>query len=375
MSLAMSAVMILFGGQDLEGWITLAGRWGVENGAMVCKAAPASIRSSYESDQFILSFEYRCTGKGRHSLYLHSKLDVPSGAIGLLLTPKGLVNTGSASSAFSPQLSTGEDGWIKVQVDIDKDICRVASSDAAGNRNPDFTLPVAVGSRGFIRFEAAEPGLQIRNVKAVEPGFTSMFDGKTLEGWEIQGRRNPNYKGPGWYFKNGILHCVGKKTHWLRSGRNYDNLIIRLEYQLPNRGNSGIYLRAPKEGWISRTGLEIQLIDEQSYEGRLKPYQRSGSVYAGFPPEVAVSAPKDQWNAIEVLLEGKRIRTILNSVRLYDAYLDDVKKDLGSSIHPLATRPAVGYVGFQDHHSPAKFRNVRIRELGKSPTTQTAPAR
>ena len=131
-----------------------------------------------------------------------------------------------------------------------------------------------------------------------------MLDGKTLKGWEMQGIKNPNYTKPRWYMKNGILYCAGKKTNWLRSIQTYDNLIIRLEYQLPHKGNSGIYLRAPQYGWVSREGLEIQLIDEAGYEGRIRPYQRCGAVYAGIVPEVMVPAPKDQWNAIEVLLEG-----------------------------------------------------------------------
>ena len=69
------------------------------------------------------------------------------------------------------------------------------------------------------------------------------------------------------------------------------------------------------------------------------------------------------------------MRTILNSVQLYDARLDDARKDVGSDIRPLATRPAVGYLGFQDHHSGNKFRNVRVRQLPKTPHTKPAPAR
>ena len=152
MSAIMTAVMILFGGQDLEGWITMAGKWAVADGAMVCQVAPAAIRSSYESDRYILTFEYRCAGESRGRLYLHSKLDIPSGAVGLLLTRQGVVNAGSASAECRPQLRPGADGWIKVRIDLGEDNCRISASDNAGNKNPDFTLPISSGARGFLRF-------------------------------------------------------------------------------------------------------------------------------------------------------------------------------------------------------------------------------
>jgi hypothetical protein len=139
--------------------------------------------------------------------------------------------------------------------------------------------------------------------------------------------------------------------------------VLRLEFQLPPRGNSGVFLRAPIIGRVSRNGLEIQLLDDLPDRGHIKPAQHTGSIYDGIAPEILVPSPIQQWNALEIHLDGKRIRTTLNGVQLYDAELTDTEKDTNSHRRPLATRRVVGFIGLQDHSTEVKFRHIRIREL------------
>jgi len=350
------ATMILFGGQDLDGWITLAGRWGVTDGAIVCQAAPASIRSSCESDRFVLRFQYRRSQNGTNALHVCSKMT--AGGARLLLTPIGALLPGMKAG---PSSVVPFNEWIDVQVEVAAEHLRAVSSRPDGARLHDGRIAIDAGARGFLRFTATESGLQIRNVVVEEPGFKPMFDGKTLDGWEIVFPKDPD--DPGWVIEQGVVRCRGRRSSWLRTLRTYHNFVLRLEYQLPPRGNSGIFLRAPIEGRVSRNGLEIQLLDDVPYRGRIKPAHHTGSIYDGIAPEVRVPAPVNQWNAIEVHLDGKRIRTTLNSVQLYDAVLTDAEKDTNSHRRPLATRRAVGFIGLQDHSTTVRFRNVRIREL------------
>ena len=83
---------------------------------------------------------------------------------------------------------------------------------------------------------------------------------------------------------------------------------------------------------ISQIGQEIQLLDDDRYENKTKPSQRTGSVYSGIAPEAQVPHPAGEWNAIEILAQGKRIRTTLNGVQLYDARLDDATRTPSSCI-------------------------------------------
>ena len=381
MSATAMAMMVLFAGRDLDGWVTISGRWALRDGAVVCRAAPASIRSTWESDHFTLSFKYRHAGRGLNRVFVHSKMT--TGGPGLTLSPTGGIaaagfqarthgrptrRSAATNSEDSPHpagpvrgIAIPADEWISVEIEVTPGQLKAEASRADGTVINRIQQVIDKRGRGFVRFEAAEPGLEIRDVVVREPGFELMFDGKTLDGWEIMYPKDPD--DPGWVIEGGVVKCRGRRSSWLRTLRTYDNFVLRLEYRLPPRGNSGIFLRAPIVGRVSRIGLEIQLLDDVPYRGRLKPAQHTGSIYDGIAPEIQVPAPVNRWNAIEVVLDGKHIRTTLNGIQLYDADLRDAAKDTNSHRRPLATRQTVGFIGLQDHSTVVKFRNVRIREL------------
>lgn len=365
------ATFILFGGQNLDGWARLSGDWGIADGAMVCRQAPASIRSVYESDQFVLRFEYRRAGSGVNRLYVHSRMT--TGGTGIRLTPAGVAPLGG-DAASTAVANAPADEWIHVELAVRDGRLKGRATRQEGQALGDFDLPVEAGGRGFLRFECEQSGLELRRVEAAEPGFASLFDGRSLDGWEVVRPKDPD--DPGWTAANGVLQCRGLRSSWLRTLRTYDNLILRLEYQLPPRGNSGIYLRAPMEGRVSRIGLEFQLLDDAGYLGRFKPAQFTGSVYDGIAPEVRVPCPPDEWHAIEILADGPHVRATLNGVQLYDAMLTDARKDANAARRPLATRRTVGFIGLQDHATPVRFRNIRVKELPglRSSASQTRPA-
>jgi len=359
--IAATAVMILFAGENLDKWITLSGRWEVREGVMTCVAAPSMIRSGYESDEFILHFQYRRASGGDNRLAIHSKLT--TGGTLLRLTSSGVFPVAS-SLASGPTYA--DDTWIDAVMEVVRGqmwiTCRAADErDSPGKAGDPIAVSIPADSRGFLRFEAGKPGLEIRNVRVEEPGFRNLFDNGTLAGWEIVRPGNP--ESPGWSNENGVVRCRGRGSGWLRTLETHDNFVLRLEYQLPVSGNSGIYLRAPLEGRVSRIGLEVQLLDDAAFRGRFKPAQFAGSVYDAIAPEIQVPAPANQWNAIEVLLDGRRVRTILNGTRLYDARLDDASKDVNSDKRPLSTRRLTGFIGLQEHSTAVEFRHVRLKEL------------
>jgi hypothetical protein len=350
----ITATMLLLSGPGLDGWFPLAGRWANVDQTLVCQQAPASIRSAFESDQFELRFRYRHAGKGTNRIFIHSKMS--AGGIELALTPSGLIRPDATRGDSVP-----DNAWIDVRIDAQEHALRATSSGAWGRVLSESTVPLDIGSRGFIRFQATEPGLEIRDLAVAESGFTPLFAPNSLDGWEIVRPGDPD--DPGWVIDGDVVRCRPRRSGWLRTWRTFDDFILRLEYQLPPGGNSGIYVRAPIEGRVSRLGFEIQLLDDLAYIGEWSPAQYTGSIYDGIAPEIRVPAPPNQWNAVEILCDGDRVRTTLNSVQLYDARLDDTGKDTNSHKRPLATRRTVGFLGFQDHAAEVKFRRVRLREL------------
>ena len=86
-----------------------------------------------------------------------------------------------------------------------------------------------------------------------EEGFVSLFDGKTLDGW--QGSTD------GYDARDGILSSKKESGGRLFTIKEYSDFVLRFEFNLEPGGNNGIAIRAPMDGRTSRTGMEIQVLD------------------------------------------------------------------------------------------------------------------
>ncbi len=189
-------------------------------------------------------------------------------------------------------------------------------------------------------------------------GFVSLFDGRTLAGWEHNGP-------PGTFrVENGLL--VGRRTkgsaYWLSTKRRFSDFELRLQFKIEPGGNSGIFIRAPHEGRTSREGMEIQIIDDARLPNA--PNKGSmGAIYGVVAPKKQAARPAGQWNDLWIRCEGDRITVTLNGVVVNDVRMSDYPA--------LRHRPRCGYIGLSAHTGTVWFRNIRIKVLGKQ-GTQTA---
>lgn len=205
---------------------------------------------------------------------------------------------------------------------------------------------------------AAAPLLALR-AQPVETGFTSLFDGRTLNGWKlVRGR------GPGYVVENGVIICPADGGGNLYTEREYANFVLRLEWRLWEGGNNGIGIRAPVEGDAAYQGMEIQVLDDESpkYRGRLKPTQFTGSIYDVFPAKQGFVKRDGEWNAYEIAANGPRITVVLNGETVVDADLSSVTDEAVLKRHPGLRRTS-GHIGFLGHGTRVEFRRIRVREL------------
>jgi hypothetical protein len=193
-----------------------------------------------------------------------------------------------------------------------------------------------------------------------EPGFVSLFDGKTLNGWTLMDKG----KGRGYLVENGMIVCPSDGGGNLFTEKEYANFVFSVEYRLEPGGNNGVGIRAPLEGDAAYRGMEIQILDDghERYHGRLKPAQYTASIYDVIPARPGFQKPAGEWNAYEITANGRRIRIVLNGVIVIDANLDIVKEPEVLKRHPGLARTS-GHVGFLGHGSRVEFRNIRIKEL------------
>src|SRR6266852_9407119 len=192
-----------------------------------------------------------------------------------------------------------------------------------------------------------------------EPGFVSLFDGKTLAGWQIVGQ-----KGSGYTVENGVLVCPADGGGNLFTIKEYANFILRFEFRLFEGSNNGIGIRAPYEGDAAYKGMEIQILDHDApvYRGKLRPAQFHGSIYDVVPAKTEYLRKTGEWNQEEIVADGRHIQVTLNGTVIVDANLDDVKDPAVLQKHPGLAR-TIGHIGLLGHHSRVEFRNMRVKEL------------
>ena len=145
-----------------------------------------------------------------------------------------------------------------------------------------------------------------------DTGFTPIFNGKDLAGWTIRGQ-----EGPGYIVENGNIVCPADGGGNLFTEKEYSNFILRFEFRLQEGSNNGIGIRAPYEGDAAYVGMEIQILDHDApvYRGKLRPAQYHGSIYDVVPAKTGFLKKTGQWNAEEIVADGRRIKVTLNGTR------------------------------------------------------------
>lgn len=220
---------------------------------------------------------------------------------------------------------------------------------------PDALHPVA---KGYAIWAAAiEP--KLRELMGETDGATALFNGVSLDGWEQVGGEESN-----WFTGPGLLYTEGDGGGWISTTREYGDFELSLEFLTPPGGNSGVFIRAPREGNPAFEGSEIQILDDFADEYKaLEPYQYCGSMYSTAAPSKRVTKPAGEWQSMKIRCEGPRVQVWLNGEHIVDANQDEAAKDAKKlKEHPGLKRQS-GYIGLQNHGSRLDFRNVFIKEL------------
>ena len=180
-------------------------------------------------------------------------------------------------------------------------------------------------------------------------GFTSLFDGRTLDGWSV-------VDGPesAFYVNDGaiVVHEGSGFPCWLRSARQYENFDFQGEFFIRGWMDSGIYMHVPEHGRPMWNGMELHLFQDNQE----KPAANSmGAIMPVAAPLKINVRNKGEWNTFRILMEWPHLRVWTNG---------EVVQDLQLDRHPeLRWRFRRGYLGLQSLSYPIRFRGLRVSEL------------
>jgi hypothetical protein len=153
-----------------------------------------------------------------------------------------------------------------------------------------------------------------------ESGWTSLFDGKTLNGWHKVGDGN-------WVVEDGAI--VGKTATaaklygLLVSDKKYKNLNVRFKFK-SIKGNSGFYIRGYIEEPDRANGLQIEVDPRGSTGGIYESYKRA---WISQPSEELVKSyyKLDQWNEMLITATGGDVVVKVNGVKAAELKNDPVQ--------------------------------------------------
>lgn len=201
-----------------------------------------------------------------------------------------------------------------------------------------------------------------------EEGFTTLFNGKDLSGWQI---------GPdnAWVVREGTLTVAREfdgaehNSDYLWTRETYDDFILKLEYKLADNTNSGVFLRTADPMDPVYTGIEIQVANSFNRDG-LSRTGTAGAVYDCQAPSANTVKPPGEWNACTITCDGALLKVELNGQQIVEMNLDDWTKahenpdgSANKFATPLKDFARSGLIGLQDHGRPVWYRNIRVKRL------------
>jgi hypothetical protein len=185
------------------------------------------------------------------------------------------------------------------------------------------------------------------------PGWVTIFDGKSLEGWKI------NEQPDTWKLQDGMLVAHGERSHifYVGDDKPFVNFELKVEVKAAPHSNGGIYFhtRFQESGW-PKYGHEAQV--NNTYD---KDPKKSGSLY-GIVDVTEQHIPDDTWWTEHVVVKGRHITISLNDKVVVDheepgnqpAFSDEFERRLGSGTFALQGH---------DPGSTVSYRNIRVKRL------------
>lgn len=194
------------------------------------------------------------------------------------------------------------------------------------------------------------PSLFAEQAQARPAGFTALFNGQDLTGWEGDAKL--------WIVRDRML--VGKSpgikyNDFLSTTQEFGDFELRLAFRLVGGvGNSGVQFRSKK---IPKHVSGYQADIGEGYWGCLYDEARRNKVLVSAPPELAKVLTKSDWNQYVIRCEGDHIVQELNGLTTVDYREED------------PAIPRSGIIALQIHGGgpmEIQFKDLWIKRLDKS---------
>lgn len=172
-----------------------------------------------------------------------------------------------------------------------------------------------------------------------------LFNGHDLTGWEPlvteQGKSPINH----YKAINGELVNEAAGAN-IRTTGTFQDFKLHAEFNCPQDGNSGIYLRGRYE-----VQVEYEPVD------RNDPLHGMGAIYGFLAPEAKVAGRPGQWESFDITLVGRKVTIVRNGTTIIDNR--EIPGITGGALDSHEAEPGPLYIQ-GDHTGGMKYRNITI---------------
>jgi len=247
------------------------------------------------------------------------------------------------------------------------------------NRRTMLAITVAMGTAALL-ISTAQPRARanLQSPQADGDGFVSLFDGKTLDGWEgLDGF---------WSVKDGVIVGQEDRSHpapqtfLIYKNRNFSDFELHIKYRFATPdGNSGIQFRSKiiKPAQLQVGGYQADMDGKRGYDGTI--YDEQGvaggrgtmsnrgerTVWTEENKRTATKLPEsagelknliktNDWNDVVLVAQGPHVTYTINGHLMTDL-TDNSPKALHDGV--LALQLHAGFV------MEIQFKDVRIKVL------------
>jgi hypothetical protein len=219
-------------------------------------------------------------------------------------------------------------------------------------------------------------------------GWVLLFDGVSFDGWRGVGQ--DSVPEGHWIIEDGSIKKVASGDVPLQDDgqplaggdlmteKTFGSFELYLEWAISPAGNSGIKYNVSKEMSVANPpataalGFEYQILDDDGHPDAQNGENRTaGALYDLLAPSGKELGPVGEFNSARIIFLGNRGEHWLNGTKVLqfnlaspefaEVFADSKYRD----IEGFAERRR-GHIVLQDHTDEVWFRNIKIRELGRS---------
>ena len=202
--------------------------------------------------------------------------------------------------------------------------------------------------------------LFVHAARSGDEGWTQLWNGKSLDGWE--------HVGPGGFaIENGLLKTEGGMgLLWYTKRQFGTGDTLRVVFKTgKNDSNSGVYIRfpeRPKDPWYPiHFGYEVQIDNGDD------DYHCTGVIYSMTKAMARPQKAPGEWNTMEITLRGDETIVKVNGVLITDFHDLAATNQIPPRKHwyegVRGPRAESGYMGVQNHDNGSSvfFKEISFR--------------